>query len=1261
MSKENKKKLYVVSNAHLDTQWNWTVQDTIRDSIKNTMEQNFELFEKYPHYRMNFEGAFRYKLMKEYYPKMYEKVKEYVAQGRWNVSGSQWDASDANVPSAEAYMRQILYGNGYFEKEFGKKSSDIFLTDCFGFRWSLPSIAAHMGLNGFSTQKLVWGVGSPIYNEDGTARKPMPERDQPRMDLGKWVGPDGHYVIASMLGGNYTLHFEWDKEKRPIHERAEYLKQIEHNEKWTGVPARMMYYGVGDYGGSPSDESARYLNEAVEQNGEDKAFEVISASTDQIMNELSPEQIASLPEYNEGLLIPHGYGALTSHTINKRWNRKSELLADSAERAASIAEWMGKASYPKERLEEAWKLFLWHQFHDDLPGTSILDAYGFTHNDFVIAQNMLAAELTASIDAIASGLHTNVKGTPVVVYNPVSTEHWDVVAAEMAVSSPYVRVFAPCGTEVPAQVMTVNGKTVVKFAAKMKPISVAVFDVQESDIPSQTESKLSVTDRMLKNERYTVTINAQGDIASVIDQASGRELLSAPCGLVVRPDNNTVWPSWELKYEDIAIEPTRVTECQSIEICENGPASVALKVVKTYEGSTFTQIIRLAAGSDVVEVENDIDWYCRKSMLMAEFPLTVSNEIAEFDLGLGADKGKNTDSFPYFQHCVHQWADLSDADGSYGVAVLNDCKYGMEKPNNSTLRLSLIHTPAGSFMPISAQHWQDMGKNLFRYGIAAHKGDREGIGAIAAAFNQPLMAFTTAKHDGERAAVSFLIVDNDAVIVRAVKKEEKGNRLVVRVQETSGKAWERLTLTFADEIVSAVETNGYEDAIAPASYAGNVLTFSIGANEPKTFALTLKSADEDYSDQTPIALPYDICTTSPDSDPTRGEIADGISIPEELFEERVSCGGVCFKMGAKTGKNAIISAGQKIVLPQNAKKIAILATSKAGDKTATFTVGDKPVAVTVQDFQSNVGAWDMIARGDHCLIKQDDIAVTYTHTHNADGNRLYQFAYIFKYVLDIDGVESITLPEDSDILVFSATVIEDANTNAAAALYDSLDGDRPTHKLTVRSGDKLISERSCPEGGKILIRAAELGEQGIFERWEGEGKIIRAEEQYAIVEMGECDITMTPVYSSIGENMILNKPCKANGQAAEDEGPEKALNGSDEDKWCTEWDKDHLCWLEVDIGDPTFIDKWIVRHAGKQEAVEWNTFDFALQYRTYENEDWKCADAVVANTDNLTYRQFNPVMARFVRLLITLPGKPSEDEQCHFARIYQFQVYKANN
>lgn len=1251
-----KKKLYVVSNAHLDTQWNWTVQDTIRDSLRDTLDKNFELFEKYPHYRFNFEGAFRYRLMQEYYPEKFEKLREYVKQGRWNVAGSQWDASDANVPSSEAYMRQILLGNGYFEKEFGKKSSDIFLTDCFGFRWSLPSIAAHMGLNGFSTQKLVWGVGSPIYNEDGTARKPMPEKDVPRMDLGKWVGPDGHYVIASMLGGNYTYHFEWDESKRPIHNRSEYEQQIDFNEKWTGVPSRMMYYGVGDFGGSPSEESVRYLNEAVEQNGENQAFEVVSSSTDQIMNELTPEQIEKLPEYKEGLLIPHGYGALTSHTINKRWNRKSELLADSAERAADIAEFLGTAEYPKKRLENAWKLFLWHQFHDDLPGTSILNAYQFSHNDFVVAQNIFAAELTASVDSAATALKTDVVGTPVLVYNPVSHARRDVVRVRMDVKTPYVRVLAPCGKEMPAQVEIVDGKTYVVFVARMKPVCMTVFDVQESQTPS-VENTLSVSQYALSNERYTVTLNEQGDIASIWDKENGKELLSAPSGLEIRPDNNTVWPSWEIKYADVAVEPTRITECSSIEIVENGPAAVAIQVVKTYKGSTFKQIIRLTAGSHTVEIENHVDWFCRRSMLQAEFPLTVSNEIAEFDLGLGADKGKNTNSFPYFQHCVHQWADLTDSDSSYGVAILNDCKYGMEKPTDHTLRLSLIHTPLGSFMPVSAEDWQDMGTNIFRYGITGHKGERTGVAAEAEAFNQPLMAFIPQKHDGLQTPFSLLSIDQPDVLIRAVKKEEKGNRLIVRVQETSGKACEKVTLKFADTILSAVETNGYEDEIGAASYKDNELSFSIGGFEPKTFALTLKSSSICHKSGVTIDLPYTDKVTTTLNDLTSGQISNGISIPEELFESDVDCGGVSFRMGDPSGKNAVSCAGQTIKLPGNTQKVALLAVSRSGDKKVCFKIGDQSVTLAIQDFGSPVGAWDMLARGDSCMIKRDDVATVYTHTHDENGVRIYKFAYLFKYVLDTNGADTLTLPNDQDILVFAATTVTGANTVPAAPLYDVADlADKKVHTVTVLHEDGSREEKKVTKGTKCVLSAGELGGQGMFDHWETDGKIVSTDETYLVLEAEDKDVSAKPVYKSIGENVVLHKPCTASGQTGENEGPAMAVNGADDNKWCAQIGKDHLCWLEVDIGDPTFIDRWVVRHCGKYESSDWNTFDFALQYRTYENEDWKCADAVVANTEDLTYREFKPVMARFVRLLITLPCRPGTDD---FARIYQFQVYKA--
>src|ERR1700734_35930 len=166
-------KLYIVGYAHLDTQWRWSYPQVIAEFLHKTLEDNFRLFEKYPHYVFNFTGANRYMMMKEYYPQEYEILKKYVAEGRWFPAGSSMEEGDANMPSGEALIRQILYGNEFFQKEFGKSSAEFMLPDCFGFQASLPSILAHCGLKGFSTQKLTWGsaVGIPF-------------------NVGVWEGPD---------------------------------------------------------------------------------------------------------------------------------------------------------------------------------------------------------------------------------------------------------------------------------------------------------------------------------------------------------------------------------------------------------------------------------------------------------------------------------------------------------------------------------------------------------------------------------------------------------------------------------------------------------------------------------------------------------------------------------------------------------------------------------------------------------------------------------------------------------------------------------------------------------------------------------------------------------------------------------------------------------------------------------------------------------------------------------------------------------------
>ncbi len=190
--------LYVVATAHLDTQWRWTVRDTIEKFVPATLRDNFALFEKYPDYTFSFEGAFRYMLAKEYFPAEYERLKGYVRQGRWRVAGSWVDAVDTNMPSPESLFRQALYGNGFFRREFGMESRDVYLPDCFGFGFALPGIAAHSGLVGFSSQKLTWGssVGVPF-------------------DVGLWEGVDGSRLVAALNPGDYAALIDRDLSADP--------------------------------------------------------------------------------------------------------------------------------------------------------------------------------------------------------------------------------------------------------------------------------------------------------------------------------------------------------------------------------------------------------------------------------------------------------------------------------------------------------------------------------------------------------------------------------------------------------------------------------------------------------------------------------------------------------------------------------------------------------------------------------------------------------------------------------------------------------------------------------------------------------------------------------------------------------------------------------------------------------------------------------------------------------------------------------------
>ena len=545
--------LYVVPYAHLDTQWRWEFPQVISEYLLKTLRVNFYYMDKYPHYVFNWTGSNRYRLMKEYYPADYARMKKYVASGQWFPAGSSVEEGDVNLPSAESIIRQILYGNTYFRKDFGVASNEYMLPDCFGFPASLPTILAHSGIKGFSTQKLSSGwqpaplVGGPDSPEQTPVGIPF--------NVGIWIGPDGEKVMAALNPLGYTSRIRYDLSKPPTSPGdVNWPARIAIDGKVTGVYADYHYVGTGDIGGATDEETVKLL-EAIVTHGMavlppaggaaagttatadqgqpvrmgDGPVRVLSSRADQMFLDIKPDMTAKMPTYTGDLeLINHSAGSLTSQAYHKRWNRKNEILADGAEKASIAAAWMGGQPYPQQRLNDAWTLLLAGQFHDTGAGTATPRAYEFAQNDDVIAMNQFADVLTSATQSVASALNTRTEGVPVVVYNSLNIARQDLVEAEVSFPDGMpkaVKVIGPDGSEVPSQVE--NGK--VLFLAKAPSVGYSVYDVRRA-AGAQPATDLKVTDSSLENARYRVTLNPAGDVTSIYDK-------SIEQGVVVRADS----------------------------------------------------------------------------------------------------------------------------------------------------------------------------------------------------------------------------------------------------------------------------------------------------------------------------------------------------------------------------------------------------------------------------------------------------------------------------------------------------------------------------------------------------------------------------------------------------------------------------------------------------------------------------------------------------------------------------------------------------
>ncbi|MDD3079942.1 MAG: glycoside hydrolase family 38 C-terminal domain-containing protein [Paludibacter sp.] len=1175
--------LYMIANAHFDTQWDWDVQTSIDQYVKNTLVDNFNLFDKFPDYVFNFEGAIKYMFAKEYYPDLYERLKGYVASGQWHISGSSIDANDVMVPSAESIIRNLLLGEKFYEKEFGVNGgNDIMLPDCFGFPYSLPTLAKYCGIVGFHSQKLSWGSA---YGYS----------DFP--NYGLWRGVDGSEILAIYKPGAYV-----NKYKENLSYNNDILSELVSNKTDLGAAKTVRYYGTGDRGGSVDEETVDWLEKSLASSG---PVHVNSVTPDQFFESVSSDERSKLPVWdNELPMSTHGAGCYTSHTIIKYWNRKDELLADATEKSSVVANWLGGLSYQSQTIHDSWVRLLWHQFHDDLTGTSIPKAYTFTTNDHVAVQLDLAKTLNNASGAVALQMNTQVQGTPIVVFNPLSVQRKDIVEAKISVASEpeTISVYDPDGNVVPTQIIKYeNGTLTFIFKANVSSLGYATYDLHLNDDASAAlSSSLVTTDHTIENNSYILKVNKNGDIYSIIDKKqNNKELLESPVRLAMLLDKPGYWASWEVSWGDVIRDPfAYVDENVEMSVAEAGPLRSALKITRSKDGSQFVQFIRMTSGvnEDRIDVVNEVDWQSKETLLKAVFPLSATNEKATFDLSIGAIERGNRVSNLY-EVAGHQWADLTDSGESYGVSILNDCKYGWDKPDDNTLRLTLIHTPrVESDRPY--QKYQDLGLNKFTYSIYRHFGVwSDSTQWQAAKLNQPLYAYESPKHDGNLGKTfGFVSLNTDKVAIKALKKAEESDETIVRVYELTGNDQSNVEMTFPTNIVSARAVDGREDSIDDAvSFNGNKLTFSIARFHPKSFAVklsALSTTDAQKPVSTPVSLTYNIDVMSNDFLKKDGKFADSnYAYPAELFSDEINADGINFTVGPRGNGllNAVQCTGQEISIPQAAtnKKLYILAASQNIEGSdVDFKIDGTAYPVRVEYLADNVGEWGTVYGSRK--YKKENIAFMATHRHNVvtNANDSYAYLYIFKYAIPIaTDAAKLTLPNDPDVVVFAVTVSDNENDDVIPV----------TTVENLPDFDYLEPESEAAPCGEILIPTL----------------------------------------------------VTASGSTDAYERPAMAADNNPYSKWCDEGSSGK--YLIYGFNEPVQICQWNVVHAGI-ESDDNIASDFTLQYY---NGSWVDVDAVTGNTDNKTVRTVTPFTAERVRLKIIKPTQGSST----IARIYSFDLY----
>ncbi|KAL2161498.1 hypothetical protein VTH06DRAFT_8060 [Thermothelomyces fergusii] len=785
--------VFGIGHCHIDSCWLWPFAETKR-KVARSWSSQCDLLDRYPELNFACSQAQQYKWLKELYPTVFARVKRKVHEGRFHPIGGSWVEHDTNMPSGESLVRQFLYGQRFYESNFGKRCQTFWLPDTFGYSSQLPQLCRLAGLTRFLTQKLSW---------NNINRFPHTTFN--------WVALDGSQVICHMPPAEtYTAEAHFGDVKRSMSRH----KSLDQD------ATSLLVFGKGDGGGGPTWQQIEKLRRC---RGISDTVGLLprvhmGLSVDDFFDRIERKADSLVTWYGELYFELHR-GTYTTQAKNKRDNRRSEVLLRDLELLATIASVRDRSyKYPKKAFDEMWERVLLCQFHDCLPGSSIEMAY--RESD----------EMYAYVFKTAESVFEDI--SKVLGFSRVQTA---TVADGLALNTlPWHRKEVVDISESEAAVACGNGPFL-----RLRTLKTS------QDEPLVTLRQPSKNVFVLENDQLRVRVEA-GVITSLYDRTAEREII--PRGqkanqYVIFDDKPLYWQAWDVEvYHLDTRKPLPSGETRVHEVKDHRVSVVTQ--TKISDKSSIETVISLTAALEGqqshVEVSSTVEWHETMKFLKVEFPVDIRNTEASYETQFGVVRRPthyNTSwDMAKFEVCSHRFADLSEH--GYGVSILNDSKYGFATAGN-VMRLSLLRSPK------APDAHADMGTHRIRWAILPHQGALSHVTVRKAAeFNSPLRLAAPGPGAGALADLSSPPVylapgSSEALVLDTVKRGEDdedvsrgdlpaktGRSVVLRIYDSLG-GRARGTVVTAWDVAKVHKVNLLEDELEEVALAEGGRRFDV--------------------------------------------------------------------------------------------------------------------------------------------------------------------------------------------------------------------------------------------------------------------------------------------------------------------------------------------------------------------------------------------------------------------------------------------------